>query len=509
MSLSNNKRLAKNTVFLYIRMFITMAVYLYTSRATLEILGVSDFGLYNLVAGTITMFSFVNSAMGGCTQRYLNISLGEGISVKTKTIFKNAYTIHVLLAILFAIVFYFIGNYLIDFYLKIDSGREDAAHSVFIFSLIAICISFISVPFDAALIAHEKMDFYAFVSIFDGVIKLGAVFLLYLFKNIDSVILYSILYGICNLLILSVYVTYTVRNFSECSLALGLDKNIVKDMGGFLGWSLLGNLAFMLAGQGKNIVFNMFFGTVINAAWGLATQVNSAYSKFSSSFQVAASPQIMKYYAQNEFSSMFVLTKNTSKYVGYLLLLIGIPLYIEIDYVLSLWLSVVPAYTSFFVRIMIIQTTLTAMCFPLTRVLQAVGVLKPSCIFTVIIEALNLSLTFFLLKIDISLEFVMEFQILSNIISFAYFLYLIKKYAHVNAIEYLPDVFSKIFIVLITSIIFPLLAHYSFNTTLIRLIAVCFASSISVFVSVFYLGIDKCTQMKIKDYIMKIINKTI
>lgn len=488
-------------------MLVTICVSLYTSRVILEVLGLSDYGLYNVVGGLLSFFSFINTAMSGCTQRYLNIAIGKEDNQNTKKIFSVAFTVHVALAALFFLVMLIIGGYLLEHQLVIEPSRMGSARWVLLITLISVCASFTFVPFDAAIVAHEKMDFYAFISILDVSVKLLVVYALLLFDNIDKLVLYAWLNLGGAFLVIAAYYIYCKMKFQECSLVLRKDNDLIKEMASFTGWSLLGNLTYMLSTQGINVILNLFYGTIINAAWGVATQVNGVLGRFSNSFQMASSPQIMKLYAAGDYNSMFVLTRNASKFAAFLVALIGLPLFIEIDFVLSKWLVEVPEHASFFVRIMIIQTLVTASAFPVSRAIVATGRIKASCIFNLVIQAIAVVATFLILKTMDSLYLSLYVQIIPGLISYAYMLYLVKLYTQVPVSTYLPMVFMRVLLVLIVACILPVLIHGWMIEGWGRCILVSISSVVMMILSVYVFGIDGDLRNKVNVKICSVIEK--
>lgn len=478
-------------------MFITMAVSLYTSRAILQVLGVSDFGVYNVVGGMVSMFSFINSAMSGCTQRFLNVCMGRGDATYLKKVFSVALGIHFLMGLVFLLTILGIGYYLVSHTLNIEAARVDAAKYVLVFSILATVVNFVSMPFDAAIISHEKMDFYAYLSIFDVVVKLVIVFLLYAFPDNDSLILYSLFYMLTNVLLLCIYVSYACKNFEECTIKPLYDNRIVKEMGAFLSWNVLANLAFFLSTQGTNMIFNVFLGTVVNAAWGVSMQVSGVLNKFSNNIQIAATPQIMKLYSSNQVSEMFKLTKTISLYVVLLMAIFGIPLIIEIDYILSMWLTEVPQYSSYLVSIMIINNMILGSYFPLTRVLQATGKISLSCIFSVILHFFQIVFAFLILKLGGSLYIAALTIPIPSVFSYAILFYLVKKYTSAKISEYVKDVFLKYITIIGTACLIPLIIHSTQETSFIRLIIVISSAFVGLALGTFYIGIDGQTRIKI------------
>ena len=371
----NNKRIAKNTIFLYIRMLLVMAVSLYASRVVLQILGVSDYGVYNVMGGIIGMLGYVNTLLSGATSRFLTIDLGKGNLNNLKLTFSISNTLCVVSSILFLILGETVGLWFMNTQLNIDPLRIDAANWVYQCALLSSVFTVLQSPFSASIIAHEKMDIYAYMSIFDVVMKLSIVYILIVF-DVDKLKLYSVLLLAVNGVNYVIYSSYARRKFEEASLYLAFNKEKIKEMFSYSGWNMIILFANMLNNYGLNILLNIFFGTIVNAARGLALQVNQVASQLYSNFQTASRPQIMKYYAQGNINGMSNLICNTSKYSGLLLLCLIIPVFCNIDGLLKIWLGQIPEYTSWFVRVILLQTFFSAIDYPVGMGIQAVGKMK-------------------------------------------------------------------------------------------------------------------------------------
>lgn len=371
----NNSRIAKNTIFLYFRMILLMGVSLYTSRVVLSTLGIDDFGIYNVVGGFIGMLAFLNGAMGGCTQRFITIALGKGDEDELKKVFSTCVITHAMIALLVFILAETIGLWFVMEKLVIPEERMTAAMVVYQCSIVSSLMMIMSFPYNADIIAHERMSAFAYISIFEAFANLGIVFILSL-GNIDKLILYAILLMIVKILVILVYRLYCKRHFSESAFRWFFEKNLLKEMLSFTGWNLWGGLAGTLMGQGINILLNLFFGPAVNAARGVAVQVQSAVQLFATNFQTALNPQIMKTYAVGELSDMHRLLFRSVKFTFMLLLCLILPITIEIDYILKLWLKEVPEYTNVFVRIMLGISIVDAISNPFMTASAATGRVK-------------------------------------------------------------------------------------------------------------------------------------
>lgn len=372
---ANKKTIAKNTLLLYARMLLIIAVGLYTSRVILDVLGVDDYGIYNVVGGVVAMLAFLNSALTAASQRFISYELGTGNIEKLKKIFCTSVLTHASLAVLIFIIAETLGLWFINEHLNIAPERMGAANWVYQISILTFMVSILSVPYNSCIVAHEHMKAFAYVSILEVILKLLIVYLLVVFKG-DKLIIYAILVLIVAIIIRLIYGIYCKKHFEECTYRFVLDKGLFKEMFSFAGWSIIGNLGFSFKDQGSNIILNLFFGTAVNAARGVALQVNGVIANFSYNFMMALNPQITKQYAAGEIKNSVDLVYTGCRFSFYLLLLITTPVIINIDYLLELWLVTVPEYTSEFLTLALVAALINSMATPLVTALQATGNIK-------------------------------------------------------------------------------------------------------------------------------------
>ncbi len=438
--LSNNKRIAKNTIYLYIRMFVTLIVALYTTRVVLRVLGESDYGLYNVTAGILAMFAMFNGALTVGTQRFLNFAMGEQDFEKLKRTFSIAFGIHVFIAVLCLFVGETLGLWFVLTQLNIPEGREVAAFWVFQFSLIAFLISLIQLPFQSCIIAHEEMNIYAIMSIYEVIMNLLAVFLIQCI-DVDKLILYALLILIIRVSIALVYNIYCRRKFSECSFRIVRDKALTKEMLAYSGWNLLGGTMSPITNQGVNILLNIFCGTVVNAARGISVSVNAHLVAFVNNFQMAANPQIVKLYAEKQLDKFFHLIINNGRIASYLFLFVAVPFYIEVEFVLKLWLGTFPEYTPVFIQIILIQSYFAVLNKPINMSVHATGEIKYLNIANACCVLIVLPLSYVALKIGYSPTSVywinVGFYVSDNICN----LYFSHKYTRLPLKKFLTDVY--------------------------------------------------------------------
>ncbi|MEG1616673.1 MAG: lipopolysaccharide biosynthesis protein [Bacteroidales bacterium] len=369
---SNNVRIAKNTIALYLRMILLLGVTLYTSRVVLVTLGIEDYGIYNVVGGFIGMFAFLNNAMSSCTQRYITYALGKGNEDELKSVFSTSIITHLLIAVIVFILAETIGLWFVIEKLVIPYNRFIATMAVYQCAIVSTLVMIMSFPFNADIIAHERMAAFAYISIFEAIAKLLIVYFLAI-GSVDKLVLYSILLLIIQVLVILINIFYCKINFVEAMPNWRLDKKLVKEMISFTGWNLWGGLAAALFGQGINVLLNIFFGPVVNAARGISVQVQTAVQQFSVNFQMAVNPQITKSFASGDLRSMHSLVYRSSRFTFFLLLCLILPIITEIDTILSVWLKDVPDNTNVFVPLMLLITMIDAISNPLMISAAATG----------------------------------------------------------------------------------------------------------------------------------------
>lgn len=373
---SDNKRVAKNTLFLYFRMILIMLVTLYTSRVILAQLGIKDYGIYNVVGGVVTMFAFLNNCMATSTQRFMTFELGCGNVQRLKNVFAASLNIHMAIAVIIVLLAETVGLWFVNAKLVIPPERMVAANWVYQFAILSFCVNIVQVPYNAVLIAHERMNVYAYISIIEVFLKLGIVYLL-VDCPFDKLIAYGILFFLVQFVIRCIYQVYCQKNYEECKFRFFWDIALYKKMSSFAGWNLFGSVAWLLRDQGVNIILNIFFGPIINAARGVATQVSSAVMNFISNFQVALNPQITKNYANGNIEEMEKLSYLGIKFSYMILFLLAFPLSLNIDFILHLWLVEVPDYSALFIILILIDSLVgTLFGTPLMTALSATGVIR-------------------------------------------------------------------------------------------------------------------------------------
>lgn len=409
-------------------MLFMMAIGLFTSRVILNALGISDMGLMSVAGSVITMFTFLNATLTSGTQRFISYAIGENNAQRLRAVFKSAMTLHLLLAI----IIFFLGETLGLWYvcnkLNVEPGRFQAAMWCYQLSIISTVVGMVQLPFNSALIAHEKMNIYAYMTIFDAVFKLLVAYLIQI-VCFDRLIFYSILIFAAELLSTFLYNLYCRKHFKECSFSFGYDKGIFRNMLSFSGWNTLGCLAAMGQGTGVNLIINSFCGTVVNGARGIAFQANGWVTRFVENFMVALNPQIIKSYASGDIQRMSSLVINGARFGCYLFLLLGIPLFVEIEFVLKLWLGQCPEHTVAFMRIVMIETLFKTMGTPTVTAMHATGQMKLLNITVGSILLLIVPVSYVCFRLGLSPEQVLLINIIPWIVVPFIRVFLVKKYS--------------------------------------------------------------------------------
>lgn len=374
-SKTKNKQIAKNSVFLYIRMFISMAITLYTSRVVLQALGIDNYGIYNVVGGIVTMFSAVYASLSVSISRFITFALGEGDAVKLAKTFVTAVNVQILLSIVALILAESVGMWFMHSYMNIPLGKMELAEWVLHFSVATTIVNLISIPYNALIVAHEKMAAFAYISIIEVTMKLLIAYIV-IFSSYNHLFIYALLLFILALIIRIIYGSYCRKKFLEARYTFAFYFDVFKDMSSFAGWNFFGNLSNIASGQGTNMLINVFFGVSFNAARGIANQVESAVNQFVNSFSMAFMPQITKSYASGELGYMCSLIRVSTKYSRILILFPIVPLIVETEFILSMWLNVVPDQTVIFVKIILTTSFVTVVSSTLVSSIFATGKIK-------------------------------------------------------------------------------------------------------------------------------------
>ena len=484
----NNKRIAKNTALLYVRTLFSQIIALYASRKVLEILGVEDFGINNVVGGVVGMLTFLNGSMAVATQRYLTIELGRKDMKAYNKIFSMAYIIHIVLAILICILAETLGLWFVNHGLNIPSERMIAANWIYQLSVLSVAVGIMQTPYVASLTAHECMNVYAYMGMGEAVLRLLIVFLLWIIAY-DKLIVYGILL-FCVVLVTSfVYHTYCVRLFDECKFKWQWDKGLFRSLLGFTGWNLFGTIAWILKDQGVNVVMNIFGGPLINAARGVAYQVSNAIQNLVNGFSSAVGPQLTKNYAADNKEGLHRLMMISSKISFFLLLLVALPIMIEVPYLLHIWLVEVPEYAVVFTRLILLDALCATFGSPMITGLLATGHIKWYQIVVGSIMLLNVPLSYGFLYAGFPMEIPFVVSIFVTLMTFVARLWFCKHQLALPIKVYLHRVILPALFVSLVAVVLPIFVSVEMETGLLRLLSVTSVSIISVTGCIYLFGL--------------------
>lgn len=496
----NNKRIAINTLLLYFRMLVTMLVGLYTSRVVLQNLGVEDFGIYNVVGGVVATFAILSGSLSAAISRFLTYELGKNNSQKLKDVFSTAVMVQLALVAFVVLIAETVGYWFVNTHLTISADRLYAANWVFQLSLVAFSVNLISVPYNAAIIAHERMSAFAYISIIEALGKLAVAWLI-ASSCYDKLIVYSILMCFIALVIRFIYGGYCKNCFEECSWHFVFDKALLKQMFGFAGWNFIGASSAILRDQGGNIVLNIFFGPAVNAARGVAVQVQNAVSQFSTNFITALNPQITKSYANGNHEYMMSLILQGARLSFYMLLLLSLPILLNADYILSIWLKSVPDHSTRFVQFILIFILSESISTPLITAMLATGNIRNYQIIVGGLQMLNLPVSFLLLKNGFAPESVFVVAIVISQCCLFARLFLLRKMISLKVGEYLQRVYFNVVAVSFASTIIPFLMrkYLLCEVSIINFIAVTIISIVCTSVVILRIGCNRDERVFIKN----------
>lgn len=447
---SNNKLIAKNTIVLYARTIFLMFISLYTSRIVLQELGATDFGIYNIVGGVVVLFAFINNAIP--TQRFLSYELGKGDSIQLKKVFSISLSLHFGIALLIILFGETIGLWLINTQINIPQDRTDVALIVYHLSVVTCVCGILRAPYTSAVISYEKISFFGVTSLIEGILKLLIAIMLIHFGG-DKLILYAILMLLVTLLITFVTKIYCNCKFECTHYKYIKDKELAKRMIGFSSWSLLGSASIVGINQGVSIIFNVFFGVIVNTAIGIANQVNGAVYSFVSNFQTAFIPQIVKNYAAKELSSFFLLINRASRYSFLLLFVIGYPLFVKCDYVLTVWLETVPKYAVAFTQLVILNGVFDALSGPLWSAVQATGKIRNYQIVVSFLFLLSLPLCYIALKLGASASMAFAIKVFLSMLVFVFRVLYLRNKLELNIKIFFKDVIRPAILIVLLAFI--------------------------------------------------------
>ena len=500
----NNKRIAKNTLLLYFRMLLMMFVTLFTSRVVLDKLGVTDYGIYNVVGGVVAMLGFLNSSMSNAVQRYLSFEIGKNNDKGVNRIFNVSLLAHVGIAAFVFIALEIAGVWYLNTHMNIPTDRMDAANWVLQCSIFTTLFTIVQVPYNAIIISKEQMGIYAYISILEVILKLLVVYMLAI-GNFDKLKLYSILVMVVTIGIMMVYRFYCARKYSEAKFRFVKDWYLLKQIVGFASWNMLGELAWVFTGQGVNIILNSFFGPVVNAARGLADQVNGAVNRFVANFQTAVNPQLIKSYASDQLEEMKRLLYRSTRFSYYLLLALSLPIILKMDFVLHLWLKEVPGYTTGFCQLVLVCSLVSTLSNLLAQVARAYGKIRNYQIVVSVVLFMNFPLSYIVLKMGCSPLSTMCVNICVQGTLLFVRLRLTGKMIQMSYGNFISHVLLPVLVVTVAALIIPLAICFILDNSFVSFVVVSFISFISVCLATYGLGMN----VNERQYILKVLSKVI
>lgn len=484
----DNRRIAKNTIMLYIRMLFLMAINLYTSRIVLHELGVEDYGIYNAVGGFVAMFSMISTSLSGAISRYITFSLAKDSKERLIIVFSSSVIIQLILCFVLVFLSETIAVWFLNNKMVIPEKRIIAANWVFQFSVLTFIINLLSVPYNALLIAHEKMSAFAYIGIFEGLANLSIAYFIG-FSPIDSLVFYSFLMALVSILIRFLYGWYCSKHFPECHFQFSWDKHLLYEMLGFAGWNFIGSASGILRSQGINILINIFCGPAVNAARGIAMQVNRALSLFSANFTTAVRPQITKSYAIGDKIAYESLCIKCSKFSFIILMVLCLPVIFESDFILHIWLYDVPKYASEFVQIILVLTLIESYSHSLVYLLLASGDIKKYQLMVGGTQLLNFPLAFVVLKLGFSPILTVGTVIFVSILCLILRLYLVHQKMNFPVLRFLKEVVLKTIFLFLISIIPALFINRYFAFGWIKFFANIISIELTSISAIFFFGL--------------------
>ena len=490
---------------MYIRMFVMLLIGLYTSRVVLNTLGVSDYGIYNVVGGVVSMFGIISSSLSSSISRFITFEIGHGDISKLKEIFSTSVLAQVILAIFMFLIMEVVGIWFLNYKMNIPITRLGAANIVMHCSIITFVFGLINTPFSAEIIAHEKFGIFAYITLAEACLKLLIVYLLDI-SPYDKLKTYAILLLFVAIFFQIVYMIYCRKKFEECAIRLKINKKLIKEMTGFAGWSFFGNASWILNSQGIDILINLFFGVTLNAARGIANQVNSVVQGFVSNFMVTMNPQITKSYAQNNFENLHKLVFAGAKYSYFLMLVISIPICLETKQLLGIWLKVVPDFSVAFVRLTLISTMIFVLGMTLTVAQTSTGKMKRMAIETSFLTFLEFPIVYVCFKYGLS---AISCYIVHIIIYFSLLfvkIQIVKRDIRITYKGFIRSVLFKVLLVTILAIPIPLFIYCQLNESFLRLLFVSVASVLSSLLFIFSLGMNNNERKILISYVKNKIN---
>lgn len=486
---ANNKRIAKNTLMLYFRMLFSMLVSLYTSRVVLQVLGVEDYGIYNVVGGVVAMMGVLNGTMAVASQRYLTFELGRDNMVRLKQVFSMCFAIFIMLTFVIIILCETVGLWFLNTQMVIPEERMQVANWVYQFSIFSCVVSLIITPYNATIIAHERMNIYAYVGILEVVLKLAVAYLL-LIIPLDSLFMYGFLLLLSQIVVAIIYIAYCLKYFPESRYKFYWEKSLFVELVNYSGWNLFGSLSGLVKGQGLNILLNMFFNPSINAARGIAYQINSVITQFFTNFYTAVRPQITKYYAQGDIKEMTKLVFSSSRLSFYLIMLVSMPIIIETPYIVNLWLGQLPEYIVPFTRLIIAISAVDSMASPLMTIVHATGNIRLYQFSVGTVTILNIPISYVFLRLGYSPLSVFYISLLISIVCLFMRLWIVRRLILFPVKKYIVEVLGTSLLVCAVALVIPLTVYMILDENVYTVLFICILCIVSSIIAIYYMGLN-------------------
>ena len=483
----NSKRIARNTVMLYIRMLVLMLVGLYTSRANLQALGVDDYGIFSVVGGLVSMFHIVSTTFTGAISRFLTIELGRSDKERLQEVFSTSMVIQYIMVGIIVLLAETAGLWFLNAKMVIPVERMAAANWVFQFTLLSFGLDLLIEPYMATIVAHEKMSVFAYFSILQAVGKLIVAWTTFI-APVDRLIWFSGMIVAVSILIRIVYLVYCKSHFEECTGKFRYNKRLFGEMTGFAGWNFIGTTAAILRDYGGNIVINLFSGPAVNAARGIANQVNNAVYSFADNFMTALKPQITKNYASGDHDYMFKLVYQGARLSYYILLILAIPIICNTHYLIQLWLGQVPEHTELFVQLVLVFTLSESLASTLITLMLATGKIRDFQIIVGGLNLLNVPISYAALRLGAIPETVVMVAIFISVCCEMARLLLLRKMVHLSVRTFIRKVYLNVIMVTIVAGIVPLWLHYTLDESLFTFFLNCFVAFICTVISILFVG---------------------
>lgn len=490
MSVINNKRIAKNTILLYMRSLLVMMIAIYMSRVILNSLGVEDYGIYQVVGGMVAMFSIISSSLSSAISRYITYTIGSGDEDKLKLIFSSSKIIQIGISCLVLFVAEIVGLWFLRAKMQLPVERLPAAIWVLQCSILTFCVNLISVPYNACIVAHEHMNAFTYISILEAVAKLGICFLITV-SPFDRLVTYSVLLSVLAIVIRYIYSIYCRRNFEESRVGFAFNQKIFREMVDFAGWNFFTNTTHIFNNQGVNMLFNVFFGVTSNAARGLSNQVEQAVMSFVNNFTVAVNPQITKSYAAGEMEGMYNLVCRGAKFSYLAMLVFAVPIILETETILNLWLTVVPANTADFIRFSLVLGMLDCLGMSSYTACMATGKIRKYALIVTPIGVLEFPLTWIAFFMGASVIYAYYIYIIVKVSVLVARLYLLRDMLGFDPKVFIKKVYFRIIPVTMISLALPLLITCYMSASFIRLFVTTSVSVASVGIASLYVGMTR------------------